>query len=215
MFYDILKVLKLTFIKERMLAVLITLTPGCRNIFIDCLKATFLIAVLAIMNVKTCWNSTLELLKCAYSVREFTCEWLQNRRYAEFRPLFTTQDVWMNVMYIREVFRPFQYWTVCMSTRHTVRLHHAISVNNDMFDQMDSVMRALAKIKTQLKEDLFIRVKLTRQKLSNYYADVTPTTGMPLYSAHILHHFRKSRLLRKWDQGMDNYCEDVTPNTTQ
>jgi len=198
-----------------MLAVLITLTPGCRNIFIGCQKATVLIAVLAIMDVKTCWNSAPELLKCAYSFREFTCEWLQNCRYAEYRPRFTTQDVWMNVKYIREVFRPFQYWTVCMSTRHTVRLHHAISVNNEMFDHMDGVMRALAKIKTQLKEDLFIPVKLTRQKLSKYYADVTPTMGIPLYSTHILDPFKKSRSLRKWYQGMDIYCDDETPYTTQ
>jgi len=49
-----------------MLAVLITLTPGHRNEFIDCQKAKVLIAVLPIMDVKTGWNSTLELLERAY-----------------------------------------------------------------------------------------------------------------------------------------------------
>jgi len=46
-----------------------------------------------------------------------------------------------------------------MSKRHTVTLHHVITVYNDMFDHMDDVMRALAKKKTQWKEDLFFAVK--------------------------------------------------------
>jgi len=49
-----------------------------------------------------------------------------------------------------------------------------------MFYQMDGVMRALAKKKTQWKQDLFFAMKLARQKLSNYYAEVTLWTGMLL-----------------------------------
>jgi len=75
-----------------MLAVLITLTPGRRNEFIDCQKAKVRIAVLPIIDVKTRWNPTLKLLERAYCLREFTSEWLQNPKYAEYRPLFTTQD---------------------------------------------------------------------------------------------------------------------------
>ena len=90
-----------------MLAVLITLTPGCRNEFIDCQKAKVRLAVLPIMDVKTLWNSTLEMLERAYRLREFTCEWLQNSKYAKYRLLFTTQDEWTIVEYVMEVFRPF------------------------------------------------------------------------------------------------------------
>ena len=70
------------------------LTPGCRNEFIDCQKAKVHIAGLPIMDVKTRWNSTLELLERAYRLREFTLNWLQNPKYSEYRPLFTTQDEW-------------------------------------------------------------------------------------------------------------------------
>jgi len=80
-----------------------------------------------------------------------------------------------------------------MSKRHTVTLHHVITVYNDMFDHMYGVMRALAKKMTQGKEDLFFAVKFARQKLSKYYAEVTPSTGMLLISAHILDPFRKLR----------------------
>jgi len=77
-----------------MLAVLITLTPGRRNEFIDCQRAKVRVAVLLIMDVKTRWNSTLELLERAYRLREFTRERLQNPKYAEYWPLVTTQDEW-------------------------------------------------------------------------------------------------------------------------
>jgi hypothetical protein len=102
-----------------------------------------------------------------------------------------------------------------MSKRHTVTLHHVVTVYNDMFHLMDGVMRALAKKKTQLKEDLFFAVKCARQKLSKYYTEVTPTTGMLLITAHILNPFRKLRLFRKWDKGMDINPEDETSYTTQ
>jgi len=102
-----------------------------------------------------------------------------------------------------------------MSKRHTITLHHVITVYNDMFDHMDGVMRALAKKKTQWKEDLFFAVKCARQKLSKYYTEVTPATGMLLIAAHILDPFRKLRSFRKWDKGMDINPEDETSYTTQ
>jgi len=84
-----------------------------------------------------------------------------------------------------------------------------------MFDHMDGVMRALTKKKTPWKEDLFFAVKLAQQKLSKYYAEVTPTTAMLLISAHILDPFWKLQLFRKWDKGMDINPEDMTSYTTQ
>ena len=102
-----------------------------------------------------------------------------------------------------------------MSKRHTVTMHHVITVCNDMFDHMDGVMRALANKKTQWKEDMFFAVMLTRQKLSETHAEVTPTRGVLLISAHILELFRKLRSFRKWDKGMDIYPEDETSYTPQ
>jgi len=64
-------------------------------------------------------------------------------------------------------------------------------------------------------EDLFFAVKCARQKLSKYYTEVTPTTGILLISAHILDLFWKLRLFWKWDKGMDINPEDETSYTTQ
>jgi len=149
-----------------MLAVLITLRPGGQDEFPDCQPPNLPIAVLPILDVRTCWNSTLELGERAYLLREFTRELHHNTRYPDHRPLITTQDEWSIGKYVMKVLRPFRNWTVWMSTRHTVTLHYMITVYNDMFDHMDGVMRALAKNKTQWKEDLFFAVKLARQKLS-------------------------------------------------
>ena len=86
---------------------------------------------------------------------------------------------------------------------------------NDIFDHIDGMIRALAEEMSQWEEDLFFAVKLAWQKLSNYYAEVTPTTGMLLMSAHILDPFRKSRPYWMWGKGMDINHEDETFYTTQ
>jgi len=51
-----------------MLAVLITLTPGGQNKFIDCQMAEVRIPVLPIVDVKTQRNSTLMLLEQGYQL---------------------------------------------------------------------------------------------------------------------------------------------------
>jgi len=198
-----------------MLAVLIMLTPGRRNEFIDCQQAKVRIAVLPIMDVKTRWNSTMELLERVRQSREFTSEWPEKPKYSDYRPLFTIQDEWTIVTYVMEVLRPFRYWTLWMWKLHTMTLHHVITVYNDMFDHMDGVMRALAKKKTQWMKDLFFAVKCAQQTLSKYYTEVTPTTGMLLSTAHILDPFRKLRSFRKLFMGMDINPEDETSYTTQ
>ena len=87
-----------------------------------------------------------------------------------------------------------------MSKRPTVTLHYTIPVYNDMFDHMDGVIRASAKKKPTCKEDLFFTMKSVQQKLSKYYTEVTPTTGMLQIAAHILDPFRTLRSFRKWDE---------------
>ena len=144
-----------------------------------------------------------------------TCECLQNPKYSDYRPLFTTEDEWTILSNDMEVLRPFRYWILWMSKRHTVTLHHDITMYKDMFHLIDGVMWALAKKKTQWKEDLFFAVKLAWQKLSKYYSEVTAMTVMLNISAHILDPFRKLQLFRKWYKGMEINPEDETSYTTQ
>jgi len=62
---------------------------------------------------------------------------------------------------------------------------------------------------------LFFAVKCAWQKLSKHYTEVTPTTGMLLISAHILHPFQNFRTFRKWGKVMDINPEDETSYTIQ
>jgi len=48
-----------------------------------------------------------------------------------------------------------------MSKRHTVTVHHGITVYSDMFKNMDGVMCDFSRMKTQWKEDLCFAVKFT------------------------------------------------------
>jgi hypothetical protein len=102
-----LKVLKLTVLTQKMLAVLITLTPGRRNEFIDCQQVKVRIAVLPIMDVKTRWNCALELLERGPHLREFIHKGLQNPNYPEYLPFFTTQDELTIVKYVMEILTTF------------------------------------------------------------------------------------------------------------
>jgi len=57
--------------------------------------------------------------------------------------------------------------------------------------------------------------KVARQKLSKYYAEVTPMTSLLVISANILDLFRKLWWFRKWDKAMDINSEDKTSYTPQ
>ena len=100
---------ELTIIQQTTLAVLITLSPGRRNEFIDCRKAKVRIMVLPIIDVKTRWNSILELLEFANRLRELTCYRQQNLEYIAYRPLFTTHDEWTILKYAMEGLSPSRY----------------------------------------------------------------------------------------------------------
>jgi hypothetical protein len=84
-----------------------------------------------------------------------------------------------------------------------------------MFDDLDGVMGALGKKKTQWKEDMFFAEKLARQKLTKHYTEVTPTMGMLPISAHILHPLQHLRFFRQWDKGMKFNLKDETSHTTR
>jgi len=102
-----------------------------------------------------------------------------------------------------------------MLKRHTVTLHHIITIYHDMFHHMDGVMQAFAKMMTRWKEDMYFSVRFARQTLWKYDDEVTPTTGILLVSARILHSFQKLRSFMKWDKGRDINYHHKTSYTTQ
>jgi len=89
-----------------------------------------------------------------------------------------------------------------------------MNVYNDMFDQMDGVMQAVAKKKSQWKEDLYFAMNYARHKFSKYCAEVTPAMGMLLITAHLLHPLQKLQSFRKWNKAIEINWEDETSYAT-
>jgi len=214
-FHDILTVLQLTFILQRILAVLITLTPGYRNEFIDCQNTKVCIGVPPSMDETASSNLKLHWLEGACQLREFTCEWLQNPEFCEYWPLITTQDEWTSVKYVIEVIGPFQCRTLGMLKGPKAKLHHITIVYNDRFDHLNGVKRAVAKKLTPWKEDLHITVRLVQQKLIKYYANTTPMTAMLLILTHLLDPSCKLRSFNQCDDGMNINLDHKTSYDTQ
>jgi len=156
------------------------------------------------------WHMSFSLLDWAHRLWAFTCIWLQNPQYSDYRPLDKTQDEWTIIKYVLEVFGRFRYWTLWMSKRHTVPLHHVIAVYHDIFNSMYQIMPVLAKKKTQWKEDSFIVGRFAHHKLCKYFINVTPMMDMLLISSHILDPFQKLQSFTKWDNRMDSNPEDKT-----
>jgi len=213
-FQDIVNDLKLTFIKQRMLAVMIMRTPGRRNNFVDWQKAEVRIAVQPIMDMNTPWNSTLELLVHAYQMWDYTCEWLKNPKYSECLPLCPTQHEWTIIKYVMEVLKPFQYWTLWMSKTYSYSAlcHHCLQWHvfshewcYANFGQEEDTMEG--------------RLILCREGCPPDAVQIVcrshSTTGLLPISVYILDLFRKLGSLRKWDKVMDTNSEDKTFCTTQ
>jgi len=167
------------------------------------------------MELKALANSIQELLEWAYRLREFTPEVLPNPKYRYYWPHFVSQNHGTLVMFIIEISRPFWCLSLWILKRLTVTMHHVIAVYNNIFNSIDGIMGSLPMKKTQWEEDLFFAVMLPSKKLFKYYAEVTPMTSMLLVAAHYLDHFRKLRLLKKGDKGMDINAEEEASYTTQ
>jgi len=78
-----------------------------------------------------------------------------------------------------------------MSKWHIFTLHPGMTVYNAIFEHMDGMRLALAKKKTQWKQDLYFRMKVAGQKMPKYFAELAAMTGLLLMSAHILGLLRK------------------------
>ena len=102
-----------------------------------------------------------------------------------------------------------------MSKRKTITPHRVISIYNDMFDHMDSVLKALWKKRVEWQRDIHRAVRCARAKLRKYYSKVTPETGLILIVGAILDPFRKLRIFEGWDKEMGLMPDDRDSYTSQ
>lgn len=172
------------------------------------------IVVILIMDLKTRWIWTPQLLDLANQFWEVTRELLQNPTNHDFQLLFTSHEQWTIVKYEMEVLRPFWYWTLWMSKWPLVTPCHIITIFNYIIDSMAGTILYLAKTKAQWKQDWILAVKFVWQMLSMYYSAVTSMIRMLLVALHILDSFRTMRSCWKWDIEIDINPEEETLYTT-
>ena len=85
-------------------------SPQRRQHFIEIQNNRVKVPTTLLYDVKTRWNSTLNMLERSVSLREFTKDWLQT--YAVFTPLWSTLEEWRQIKYILEVLQPIRFWTL-------------------------------------------------------------------------------------------------------
>jgi len=80
---------------------------------------------------------------------------------------------------------------------------------------MDSIMCAVGMKWTQLNDDWYFTVEFARQKLSNYCAEVTLTTGILLNSEFSIEPCERFCSFRKWEKGLNINPQDMTSHTAK
>ena len=175
-----------------MLAGFITLSSGFRIKFVHVQNATVFIAVLLIMNIRIHCQSTLELIQWFYRLQEFTSKWLQNSNSSYYRPVSQHRTN-----------RPlcsmsWKYWSHSVIGQwgcHRGVLSHWISLSQYTMTCLITWMvlfkRWLRRRLSGWKTSSSLQ-KLAWQKLSKYYAELTPSTCMLFIPAKILHCFHTS-----------------------
>ena len=66
--------------------------------------------VMLIYDIKTRWNSTLNMLERALRLKDFTREWIKD--YPSYTPLWSTPSEWKQVEYILQVLEPIRFYTL-------------------------------------------------------------------------------------------------------
>lgn len=191
-------------------------SPQRRAKFLALQKGRELYAVCPILDVQTRWNSTLVMLQRAYRLKSYTAQWLQNLEPKDhhLRVLHTTPQEWVALEYLMTILEPMQYWTLAMSKRRDITLHLVITLYNDMFNHFDRVISTLSHKRAEWKQDLKNATAAASSKLSAYYSDVTPESGLLMILAVILDPFTRLSIFRKWDRATRNDLEPTSYEST-
>jgi len=169
-------------------------SPQPRQHFIEIQNKRVKIPTTLLYNVKTRWNSTLNMLERSVWLQEFTKDWLQT--YAEFTPLWSTPEEWRQIEYILEVLQPIRFWTLWMSKTRGITIHRVFQVYQDIFDHLEMQIFKLEQKRMQWKVD--IRESLVKAKLqaASYYGKTESSRGLLFGIGTCLNPYCKLNLFR-------------------
>jgi len=151
-------------------------SPQWHQHFIEIQNDRVNISTTLLYNVKTRWNSTLNMLERCVRLQEFTKDWLQT--YAKFRPLWSTPDEWRQIEYILEVLQPIRFWTLWMSKTRGVTIHRVFQVYQDIFDHWKMQISKLERKRMQWKVDICEGLVKAKLKAASYYGKTESPRGL-------------------------------------
>ena len=172
-------------------------SPQRRQHFIQIQNDRVKIPTTLLYDVKTRWNSTLNMLERSVRLREFTKDWLQT--YSEFVPLWSTPEEWKQVEYILEVLQPIRFWTLWMSKTRGVTIHRVFQVYQDIFDHLEMQIVKLERKRMQWKVDIRQGLQKAKLKAALYYGKTENPQGLLFGIGACLNPYCKLNLFREWD----------------
>jgi len=137
-------------------------SPQRRQHFIRIQNKGVKISTTLLYDVKTRWNSTLNLLERSVGLEECTKDCLET--YAEFTPLGSTPEEWRQIEYSLVVLQPIRFWTLWMSKTCSVTIHRVFQVYQDIFDHLKMQISKLEQKRMKWKVD--IREGLVKAKFA-------------------------------------------------
>jgi len=172
-------------------------SPQRRQHFIKVQNNRVKIPTTLLYNVKTWWNSTLNMLERSVRLREFTKDWLQTS--AKFTPLWSTLEEWRLLEYILEVLQPIPFWTLWMSKTPGITIHQVFQVYQDIFDHLEMQISKLEPKRMQWKVDIREGLVKAKLKAASYYGKTESPRGLLFGIGTCLNPYCKLNLFREWD----------------
>jgi len=129
------------------MSIAIGASPKRRKHFIEIPNNRVNIPNTLLYDVKTQWNSTLNLFERSVRLQGFTKDLFQ--MYTEFTPLWSTLEERRQIEYILGVLQPIQFLTLWMSKTCGVTIHRVFQVYQDIFDHLEMQISKLERKRMQ------------------------------------------------------------------
>ena len=179
------------------MSIAVASSPQRREHYLNLQKGHVEHPVTLIYDVKTRWNSTLNMLERALRMKDFTREWI--REYECYMPLWSTPGEWKQVEYILEVLEPIRLCTLWMSRTRAPTIHKVFVVYDCIFDHLDNQISILENKRMRWKVDIREALGKARQKANKYYSKTENPRGLLLALGACLNPYSKLDLFKEWD----------------
>ena len=170
-----------------------------------------------IRDVSTRWNSTLQMLDRALSLKLYIRHWVQ--QYPAYRGLLLTEDEWRLVEDVLIILQPFRFYTLWISSSKSVTIHRSLEVYSSIIlrlkGQLDELKHARLDWKVELRNAVSKALEYATRLWDNLDSVHISPENRPLYPdsnrcmpvredtildvAAVLDPFTKMENFRGWD----------------